>query len=274
PQADLSLAWRRRSEHPRLRDGLSGHARRAARAELPLHQADPGARLRGDRAQPFAEGQGALDRERRGRAGGRLPRLGRARGGQLRRPDDPGRAQRRRRLGRPRRLLPYERSVASARGRAAPRRDPVRDRRLGAFLRAQGDQGRARLPPACREPGRRRGLPPRDPGARPRHWPRLPDAPGGAGGARGALAPDARGVTLMTLHSAKGLEFPVVFLTGMEEGVFPHARSMDSVDELEEERRLCYVGITRAKAQLWISYALHRRMHGYGLGEPSRFLLE
>src|SRR3989442_15241814 len=78
----------------------------------------------------------------------------------------------------------------------------------------------------------------------------------------------------MTLHSAKGLEFPVVFLTGMEEGVFPHVRSMDSVDELEEERRLCYVGITRAKGRLWISYALHRRMHGYGLGEPSRFLLE
>src|SRR2546430_8248863 len=78
----------------------------------------------------------------------------------------------------------------------------------------------------------------------------------------------------MTLHSAKGLEFPVVFLTGMEEGVFPHVRAMDSVDEIEEERRLCYVGITRAKERLWISYALHRRMHGYGLGEPSRFLLE
>ena len=88
------------------------------------------------------------------------------------------------------------------------------------------------------------------------------------------LPDGARGVTLMTLHSAKGLEFPVVFLTGMEEGVFPHARSMDSVDEIEEERRLCYVGITRAKERLWISYALHRRMHGYGLGEPSRFLLE
>jgi DNA helicase-2/ATP-dependent DNA helicase PcrA len=88
------------------------------------------------------------------------------------------------------------------------------------------------------------------------------------------LPDGSRGVILMTLHSAKGLEFPVVFLTGMEEGVFPHARSMDSVDELEEERRLCYVGITRAKAQLWVSYALHRRIHGYGLGEPSRFLLE
>jgi DNA helicase-2/ATP-dependent DNA helicase PcrA len=88
------------------------------------------------------------------------------------------------------------------------------------------------------------------------------------------LPDGSRGVTLMTLHSAKGLEFPVVFLTGMEEGVFPHARSMDSMDEIEEERRLCYVGITRAKQRLWISYALHRRMHGYGLGEPSRFLLE
>jgi DNA helicase-2/ATP-dependent DNA helicase PcrA len=88
------------------------------------------------------------------------------------------------------------------------------------------------------------------------------------------LPDGSRGVTLMTLHSAKGLEFPVVFLTGMEEGVFPHARSMDSRDEIEEERRLCYVGITRAKQRLWISYALHRRMQGYGLGEPSRFLLE
>jgi DNA helicase-2/ATP-dependent DNA helicase PcrA len=78
----------------------------------------------------------------------------------------------------------------------------------------------------------------------------------------------------MTLHSAKGLEFPAVFLTGMEEGVFPHSRSMDDNEELEEERRLCYVGITRAEQQLWLSYALHRRIQGYGLGEPSRFLLE
>jgi DNA helicase-2/ATP-dependent DNA helicase PcrA len=84
----------------------------------------------------------------------------------------------------------------------------------------------------------------------------------------------AGGVTLMTLHSAKGLEFPVVFLTGMEEGVFPHSRSMNHPEELEEERRLCYVGITRAKARLVLSYALHRRIQGYGAGEPSRFLLE
>jgi DNA helicase-2/ATP-dependent DNA helicase PcrA len=84
----------------------------------------------------------------------------------------------------------------------------------------------------------------------------------------------AGGVTLMTLHSAKGLEFPVVFLTGMEEGVFPHSRSMDEPEELEEERRLCYVGITRAKERLVLSYALHRRIQGYGVAEPSRFLLE
>jgi len=88
------------------------------------------------------------------------------------------------------------------------------------------------------------------------------------------LPGDARGVTLMTLHLAKGLEFPVVFVTGMEEGVFPHARSMSDGGEIEEERRLCYVGLTRAKQRLYLSYALHRRLHGYGLGEPSRFLLE
>jgi DNA helicase-2/ATP-dependent DNA helicase PcrA len=84
---------------------------------------------------------------------------------------------------------------------------------------------------------------------------------------------DAR-VTLMTLHSAKGLEFPVVFLTGLEEGVFPHARSMNDPEEIEEERRLCYVGLTRARDRLYLAYAVHRRIHGYGVGEPSRFLRE
>jgi DNA helicase-2/ATP-dependent DNA helicase PcrA len=83
-----------------------------------------------------------------------------------------------------------------------------------------------------------------------------------------------QGVTLMTLHSAKGLEFPAVFLTGLEEGVFPHSRSMNDAEELEEERRLFYVGVTRAEQRLWLSYALHRRIQGYGVGEPSRFLLE
>src|SRR5438552_18526493 len=79
-------------------------------------------------------------------------------------------------------------------------------------------------------------------------------------------------VTMMTLHSAKGLEFPAVFMTGMEEGVFPHARSMSDEEEVEEERRLCYVGVTRARERLHLPYALHRRIHGYGAGEPSRFL--
>ena len=88
------------------------------------------------------------------------------------------------------------------------------------------------------------------------------------------LKDEASRVTLMTLHSAKGLEFPAVFLTGMEEGVFPHARSMNDPEEIEEERRLCYVGLTRARDRLYLSWALHRRIHGYGVGEPSRFLTE
>jgi DNA helicase-2/ATP-dependent DNA helicase PcrA len=88
------------------------------------------------------------------------------------------------------------------------------------------------------------------------------------------LEDGVRGVTLMTLHAAKGLEFPVVFLTGMEEGVFPHARSLNDTADIEEERRLCYVGLTRAQKRLFLSYALHRRLHGYGLGEASRFLEE
>jgi DNA helicase-2/ATP-dependent DNA helicase PcrA len=82
-------------------------------------------------------------------------------------------------------------------------------------------------------------------------------------------------VTLMTLHSAKGLEFRVVFLTGLEEGVFPHARALEDPDDVEEERRLAYVGLTRAKARLFLSYASQRRLGAFaGMREPSRFLLE
>ena len=82
-------------------------------------------------------------------------------------------------------------------------------------------------------------------------------------------------VQLMTLHSAKGLEFQLVFLSGMEEGLFPHKMSMDNLTGLEEERRLCYVGITRAKIKLFMSYAESRRMHGdVNLCRPSRFIRE
>ena len=82
-------------------------------------------------------------------------------------------------------------------------------------------------------------------------------------------------VWLMTLHAAKGLEFPLVVITGMEEGLFPHARSADDAGELEEERRLCYVGITRAQSQLVLTSAARRRTFGeYRDTDPSRFLRE
>ncbi len=84
-------------------------------------------------------------------------------------------------------------------------------------------------------------------------------------------------VSLLTLHNAKGLEFPIVFLAGMEEGLFPHQRSMDSVAALEEERRLCYVGMTRAEKRLYLTWAKYRRRFGGGEQErtvPSRFLSE
>ena len=82
-------------------------------------------------------------------------------------------------------------------------------------------------------------------------------------------------VTLMTLHSAKGLEFPVVFLAGFEEGLFPGYQSMFSEEELEEERRLCYVGITRAKSLLYITNAYSRTLYGNTTyNQPSRFLAE
>ena len=82
-------------------------------------------------------------------------------------------------------------------------------------------------------------------------------------------------VQLMSLHSAKGLEFPLVFLTGLEEGLFPHERSLTEPGRLEEERRLCYVGMTRAMRELYLSYAEVRRLHGSeNYARPSRFLAE
>ncbi len=82
-------------------------------------------------------------------------------------------------------------------------------------------------------------------------------------------------VQLMTMHSAKGLEFPLVFLVGMEDGLFPHQRSVADPQGLEEERRLCYVGITRAKQTLYITHAEQRRLHGVeNFSMPSRFISE
>ncbi len=98
-----------------------------------------------------------------------------------------------------------------------------------------------------------------------------------------ALVADADGVderapvSLLTIHNAKGLEFPVVFLTGMEEGLFPHMRSLNSPSGMEEERRLCYVGMTRAMERLYLTWARFRRRFGGGTPErtrPSRFLAE
>src|SRR5688500_16718693 len=87
--------------------------------------------------------------------------------------------------------------------------------------------------------------------------------------------PEQSAVTLMTLHSAKGLEFPVVFMTGLEENVFPHVRSLGDPDQLDEERRLCYVGITRARERLYLCHAWCRSLFGSTQYNPaSRFLAE
>ncbi|MGP6156723.1 MAG: DNA helicase PcrA [Vulcanimicrobiaceae bacterium] len=89
------------------------------------------------------------------------------------------------------------------------------------------------------------------------------------------LDPGSSYVTLMTLHAAKGLEFPVAFLTGLEEGVFPHNRALTDMTELEEERRLAYVGITRAMDRLYLSHAMRRTLYGNTFAHPkSRFLEE
>jgi DNA helicase-2/ATP-dependent DNA helicase PcrA len=87
--------------------------------------------------------------------------------------------------------------------------------------------------------------------------------------------PDKGAVSLMTVHTAKGLEFPMVFITGLEERIFPHARSVDDDSAVEEERRLCYVAVTRARTRLFLSRVRRRRLSGQELpGVPSRFLRE
>jgi len=89
------------------------------------------------------------------------------------------------------------------------------------------------------------------------------------------LDAQADAVTLLTLHTAKGLEFEVVFIVGMEEGICPHSRSMDSPDAMEEERRLCYVGLTRAKRHLYLLRTFRRTLYGASnVRDPSRFLLD
>lgn len=89
------------------------------------------------------------------------------------------------------------------------------------------------------------------------------------------LDPDSSFVTLMTMHAAKGLEFPIVFLTGLEEGVFPHTRALTDATEMEEERRLAYVGVTRAMDRLYLSYAARRTLFGNTFSHPkSRFIEE
>ncbi len=80
-------------------------------------------------------------------------------------------------------------------------------------------------------------------------------------------------VTLITLHQAKGLEFPVVFIVGMEDGILPHIRSFDDPAQMEEERRLCYVGITRAEQRVYLLHAFRRSLMGRStVNSPSRFL--
>nr|MDD6336554.1 3'-5' exonuclease [bacterium] len=87
------------------------------------------------------------------------------------------------------------------------------------------------------------------------------------------LEEDPKSITMMTLHAAKGLEFPVVFLVGMEEGVFPHSRSLEDADQMEEERRLCYVGITRGKDRVYLTRATRRMLYNrVGENMPARFL--
>ncbi|MEN9502679.1 MAG: helicase [Pseudomonadota bacterium] len=94
-----------------------------------------------------------------------------------------------------------------------------------------------------------------------------------AGEGQGDASDDC--VQMMTLHSAKGLEFPLVFLCGLEEGLFPHQMSADDPARIEEERRLCYVGITRAEQQLVMTYAEQRQLHGRTqFNPPSRFVRE
>ena len=147
-----------------------------------------------------------------------------------------------------------DRALQEGEGRArrGTSREPAGTRQRGAGIFA-GNRGRE---PSCRRS---------NPSWRMRCW-----SPG-----EGQADPYDDCVQMMTLHSAKGLEFPVVFLAGMEDGLFPHQRSVADLAGLEEERRLCYVGMTRAMRQLYITYAEQRRLYGVDTyGQPSRFISE
>lgn len=101
------------------------------------------------------------------------------------------------------------------------------------------------------------------------------DSPRSSYGGAGKIDKSGNAINLMTVHSAKGLEFPVVFIIGMEDGIFPHSRSLFEPAELEEERRLCYVGVTRAKEKLHLTYCRERNLYGSTqFNPPSRFLFE
>ncbi len=142
----------------------------------------------------------------------------------------------------------------------------------GHYRREKADKGEARLENLEELVSAARGYEPED-GDLPPLMSFLSHAVLESGEGQAAEWEDC--VQMMTLHSAKGLEFPVVFLCGLEDGLFPHQRSVADVQGLEEERRLCYVGTTRAMRQLYLTYAEQRRMHGVdSYGAPSRFIAE
>ena len=148
-----------------------------------------------------------------------------------------------------------------------PGREPRRARRRGPRVRRRPGRRPVRRPGRRRRRHRRPGLADfLERVALVADTDQIPDAPDGE---------DGGVVTLMTLHTAKGLEFPVVFLTGLEDGVFPHTRSLGDQPELEEERRLAYVGVTRAQQRLYVSRAVMRSAWGAPSHNPaSRFLDE
>ena len=205
----------------------------------------------------------ALDRARRGPGPGHA-RDHRAVGV---RDDDDGPARARRRApDPPRSSAPCSSAPATSPSCAAsddpqdalPGGEPGRAARGRLRVRAERPRGRPRRLPRARLA--RRGLRP-DPRRRRRRT------------TTATTRPDPGVVTLMTLHTAKGLEFPVVFLTGMEDGTFPHQRSLSDSQQLEEERRLAYVGLTRARERLYISRAAVRTAWGVpNEFPPSRFL--